>query len=132
MGDRGNIYIKQHNSELVGESGIYLYSHWGGCAMNRTLQTALGHKKRWDDESYLTRLIFCEMIKDEDYGEDVGFGISTYPGDNEHPLLAVDCKKQTISMQKFPYVASETPMKIWTFEEYLKDDFSRDGEPFED
>ena len=36
------------------------------------------------------------MIKDDVMG-DTGYGISTYLCDNEHPILEVDCKTQTVN-----------------------------------
>jgi len=76
MGDRGNI-------ELTYKSGsqIYFYTHWTGSILNETLARALNRGKgRWNDESYLARIIFSEMIKD-DVLDDVGYGIAPYQTD---------------------------------------------------
>jgi len=89
MGNRGNI--------KVGE--VYLYTHWEGSDLKEILKQALIRgKERWDDEAYLTRIIFCEMIKNN-VMESTGYGISTYICDNEHPILEVDCNKQEIRIQ---------------------------------
>ena len=96
MGDRGNIKV----------GGVYLYSHWGGSGLREVLKTVLKRKKRWIDEPYLTRMIFCEMMNEEKaelLGE-TGFGISVNICDNENEILEVDCKNQTvngISFEKF-------------------------------
>lgn len=86
MGDRGNI-------KLVGELNFpreaYLYTHWGGSDMKQILAEALEKSRsRWDDGSYLARVIFQTLIGKDDGV--TGFGLSTEPGDNEHPFLVVD------------------------------------------
>jgi hypothetical protein len=102
MGDRGNIKI----------GGVYLYTHWGGSEIKQTLQKALKKKWRWDDESYLARIIFCEMIRGEESGE-TGFGISTGIVDNEYDILEVDVANQTVQEGK----------RKWSFEEFILQDF---------
>ena len=103
MGDRGNILIKESKG---GE--IYFYSHWAGSMLAETAKAALIRGRgRWDDEQYLSRIIFSEMIKDE-LLETTGYGISTYQGDG-HVALIVDIAKQqvttengeTLSFEKF-------------------------------
>lgn len=87
MGDRGNIKVGK----------VYLYTHWGGSEIKNILKTALIRgKERWNDESYLTRIIFCEMIKSDVMGT-TGYGISTEVIDNEHDILEVDCDKQEVN-----------------------------------
>lgn len=98
MGDRGNIVVVHH----VGAKKIkriFLYTHWAGTEIASTLQTALQRKQRWDDEAYLTRIIFCEMIGDDIKGE-TGFGIGGECVDNEHNVLVVDCAKQTVGVSE--------------------------------
>jgi hypothetical protein len=76
MGDRGNVILTY---EEGGE--IYLYTHWGGSELKQTLKDALLRgRDRWDDPSYLARIIFSEMIKDNIDGN-TGFGIAPYYGD---------------------------------------------------
>ena len=91
MGDRGNIKV----------GNVYLYIHWGGSTLKGVLIRALKRKQRWNDEAYLTRIIFCEMMAEEQESLDgeTGFGISTKIQDNEHPILEVDCKTQTIKIE---------------------------------
>ena len=91
IGNRGNIKV----------GGVYLYTHWGGSYIKEILRSALIRgKNRWTDEGYLTRIIFCEMIKDDVLGE-TGFGISTYELDNEHTILEVDCERQEVNGVSF-------------------------------
>ena len=84
MGDRGNIEIKQPHAE----DSVFLYAHWRGCQIKGILADALAKGGRWSDPSYLTRIIFQEMISTDD--TTTGFGISVgSPDDNEYPIPLV-------------------------------------------
>ena len=92
MGDRGQILMK--------ETGVYLYSHWGGSVLKKIVKASLKRNQRWNDVEYLTRIIFCEMIKDYVTSE-TGFGIgNSEHGDNEHDLIIVDTETQTVQIGK--------------------------------
>jgi hypothetical protein len=105
MGDRGNIVMIE---EKGGE--IYLYTHWYGSNLPKILQRALIRgKDRWDDEAYLARTIFNEMVKDDILGEMNGYGISTYETDNNHANIKVKSSTQTI------FCGNE----IYSFQEYI-------------
>ncbi len=108
MGDRANILVKIDNRD----SGVYLYSHWGGTELPVILQEALAKRWRWQDAPYLTRIIFCEMVRGEEFGE-TGFGISTKCCDGDDRLLEVNCQTQLVIRQ--------TDGKSWTFEEFIKE-----------
>jgi hypothetical protein len=83
MGDRSNIVVTDRHG-----SRIYLYGHWMGAS-------ALAHAAhglesgRVGDPPYLTRIIFSSMVKN-DIDAETGFGISTYPPDNEYPIIVID------------------------------------------
>lgn len=116
MGDRANIVVRQHDGGLV-----YLYSHWGGCELWESLKTTLAKRWRWDDETYLARLIFQDMTRGcED--QETGFGISTSLTDNEYPLLVVDCDYKTVSVHNeddnLKDLATE-PIRRFSFAEYV-------------
>jgi hypothetical protein len=113
MGDRANVYVKMQ----YGEGGVYLYSHWGGYALPQTLQTALQRHERWDDDAYLTRIIFCQMVKGDEDGE-TGFGISAALCDNEHPIIHVDPAAGTVSFRPEDEIADEPSGCSWTFQEF--------------
>jgi len=105
MGDRANIKMVYEN-----DVEIYFYTHWGGSELPETLKSALIRgQSRWDDEPYLARIIFSEMIQDE-IMDTTGYGISPYECDNEHPIISV-----IPSSQKVKIGDSE-----WTFEEFVK------------
>ena len=104
MGDRGNIKVGK----------VYLYTHWGGSEIKDVLKKALKRKQRWNDEAYLTRIIFCEMVKD-DVESETGFGISTSLCDNEYNILEVDCEKQEVRE-----VTDEGKLvKKWSFTKFI-------------
>ncbi len=110
MGDRGNIKI-----EYQEQGEIYFYTHWGGSELEETLKAALKRGKgRWNDESYLARIIFSEMIRDN-VGDVTGYGIAPYLVDNENPVLIVNMKNYTVRV--------DGEDKITTFEEFVESGF---------
>jgi len=104
MGDRANVLIKSE-----GKEGVYLYTHWGGYELPQIVQNALKREERWDDEPYLNRIIFCEMVKDEIEGE-TGYGISGYVGDGDDRIILIDVNEQKISLNGIAY----------SFKDYIK------------
>lgn len=73
MGDRRNIIV-----EFSDELSVALYTHWAGSDAPQTLANALSRGQgRWNDPTYLTRIIFSEMIKDEVL-EETGYGIEPF------------------------------------------------------
>lgn len=108
MGERGQILIK--------DTGVYLYTHWTGYRLKNILQESLSKKWRWNDEDYLTRIIFDVMTKEE-HGTDTGYGIgSTQKSDLNYPLLIVDVKNQMVFEE----------LKLWSFENFLKEKFEEE------
>jgi len=80
--------------------------------LKQTLKEALARKQRWNDEEYLTRIVFCEMIKGDESNE-TGFGIGTVKhSDLNYPLLTVDCDNQTVKEEG----------KKWSFDDFCKDE----------
>ena len=102
MGDRGNVRV----------GGVYLYTHWGGTDIPGDVQRALKTGWRWDDTSYLARIIFEEMVGD-DRGTETGFGIDASEGVSNNPLVTVSCNEQRVS-----YASGES----WSFQEYVAAD----------
>lgn len=118
MGDRGNIVFKMEPAD------VWLYTHWCGTELAATLHTALSKRWRWRDDSYLARIVFCEMIKGQEDAE-TSYGIATSPPDNEHNILRVDCEKQEVSLyvynmsDKAGEVFIREPRQTWTFDAYV-------------
>jgi hypothetical protein len=95
MGDRAQIAIKDSGTDRR----VYLYTHWTGSELIPTLRRALARKQRWDDSCYLTRIIFCEMVKGDENSE-TGFGIDTAQhGDVYYKIPVLDCDTQMISWE---------------------------------
>lgn len=106
MGDRANVCLKQENDQ----GKIYLYTHWSGTKLPATVQNALQRSKdRWNDEPYLGRIIFSEMIKN-DIMDLTGYGISTYVCDGEDRIITIDVDNQTVS----------TKSKSYTFTQFIE------------
>ena len=82
MGDRANIKLIDNKDTEGKEIGVmWLYTHWGGHSLFEDLKSALIRgKSRWDDDSYLARIIFSEMIQGEVL-DTTGYGLSTQMGD---------------------------------------------------
>jgi hypothetical protein len=104
MGDRANVLVKS------GKNHVYLYTHWSGYNLPQIVQSAMKRgKNRWDDSQYLTRIIFCEMIKDSVMDE-TGYGISSEVGDGDNRIVTVNVDEQMVNLKgyKFPgYKGSE-------------------------
>ncbi len=93
MGDRGNIKIVYSQGEPV-----YFYTHWRGSEIQDIVKTALARRERWDDDLYLARIIFSEMIKGNESAE-TGFGIGPFECEEGSPLLTVNTEKQTVTFK---------------------------------
>ena len=95
MGDRGNIVIRQRKNTNADD--IWFYSHNGGEGLPLVLQQAIQRQVRWNDETYLARIIFCAMIcESDDLKGEIGYGISCRITDNEHSILVVDVPSQCV------------------------------------
>ena len=64
---------------------------------------------RWNDPSYLARIIFCQVVKGEEASL-TGYGISTMETDNEHPHIIVYAEDKKV----------EIAGNVWTFDEYAE------------
>lgn len=111
MGCRGNVKVKSDGREPV-----YLYSHWDAFELPKVVQRALRRKQRWNDEPYLARIIFSEMIKDN-VDSSTGFGISAYPTDGTNRIVHVDVSNQKVILDGKDYVELD-------FDEFIQLDMS--------
>ena len=91
MGNRASIVIKD------GDKEIWLYTHNGRNQLPMQLRAALNRgRERWDDPSYLTRIIFCEMIQHSVLAT-TGYGISADPCDGS--IITVNCNRLTVEVE---------------------------------
>ncbi len=109
MGMRQNIklvysesIVDKPESRVVDEKNvIYIYSHWGGgegygeSSLAQSLKAALSRRERWEDESYLARIIISEVLKDE-IGDATGFGLAPYEVDPQFETIVVDLASKTV------------------------------------
>lgn len=123
MGDRGNIVVSDGQS-----APVFLYTHWCGSEIPMILQRALKRGKgRWGDTSYLTRIIFSEMIRG-DLLESTGYGISTSMCDNEHNILFLDDVNHVVKVLKHTWgkeLEDLTVMAEFKYEKFLELNFDK-------
>jgi hypothetical protein len=98
MGNCAVIKVYQNLSRRDKNPPVFLYTHWNGDEIYGYLKRALSRRERWDDVSYLTRMIFCEMVKGCE-ADSTGYGISTFQPDSDHTILGVDTVKQEVSFE---------------------------------
>lgn len=117
MGDRANVFIPMIGADFKTPSGVYLYDHWGGATLPYHVQSALARRQRWDHDCYLARMIYCEMIRNQDFDDECGPAICSHRPDNEHPVIVVNCNTQKVG---FAMEGQEPRCYIeWTFDEYV-------------
>ena len=75
MGDRAHVKIVDGSY-----NPLYLYTHWGASTIVNDVYDALKLRERWNDSSYLARIIFDRMKKG-DIDSTISFGISTFKPD---------------------------------------------------
>lgn len=115
MGDRAN--VKWVDSD---DGVLHFYTHWSGYKLQATVAAALNRgRNRWDDDQYLARIVFCEMIQDDVVGGETGFGLATYVGDGEDRIVTVNTKTQTV----VDFAGVEH-----TFENYIQSYLGREDE----
>ncbi len=120
MGDRANCIIDQKWSDDNETPAVWLYTHWTGHDLPRTVQKALARRVRWDDPSYLARIVFDQMTAGQ-HGEETGFGITTEMTDNDgYPLLVLYPRKGIV---RFEDRNTREPLNEWSFESFLMVEF---------
>lgn len=95
MGDRASVKLNFGSRDDQALPPIYLYSHWGGSDMPATLALALRRgESRWDDDSYLARIIASAVFVDAGITDTTGAGLSPYPIEDVH--FEVDLTRQVV------------------------------------
>ena len=115
-------------------SGVYLYQHHDGYDLPHRVQNAISKNVRWNDEEYLTRIVFDSMKSEmeaylkKEYGEEphTGYGIGTSRhGDIEY-LVTIDCAAQQIEVLEGFGNDMDSSWK-GAFEDYSKLSLSESG-----
>jgi len=112
IGDRAQVKIKGH-----ADTCVYLYTHWGGYRVEMEVRKALALKERWDDDEYLARIIFCEMIGDNTEGT-TGYGIGTGEHGDIGLLITVDTVQQDVLIH---HVYADYDDKKFSFEDFINE-----------
>lgn len=116
MGDRRNVELVYGSIGNVEMPRIFLYTHWDGYDLPTIVADALNSPEgrgRWNDESYLARIIFSHMTKDAD--PETGYGIAPYVMDDNHPNIVVNLALHTVDGVPFEdYIKeySSNPVKV--------------------
>jgi hypothetical protein len=93
MGDRVTFAFQEKNGDV-----IYLYGHWAGYQMMSNLAHAIdAARPRWNDEGYATRIAISQLINDE-WSQELSWGITTYFCDSEHSVPVVNWADQTVKL----------------------------------
>jgi len=93
LGTRAQVKVV---SDCEHEAPVFLYQHYDGDQLLKTVKKAIRKKQRWNDFEYLCRIIFSEMIKDY-INDETGYGIGTNVHSDLDYLIVVDLKTQTIT-----------------------------------
>lgn len=84
-----------HGQVVMANSGVVLYQHDDGKSVYDAVYKALLRRKRWDQEDYLTRIIFSIMIRGR-VEEEAGHGIRSWVDSNIKYTIRVDVENQTV------------------------------------
>lgn len=119
MSDSAICVVKTHATDAE----VYLYTHDGGTNLLRDVQRALRRRARWNDPSYLTRMIFDEMTAGRQ-GSETGAGIDVRAGDNEcgRPYVVVDVPRLEVRLED---PVERNVVRRWTFYQFCKADLRR-------
>ena len=99
----------RRNVALVYEDDntIYLYTHRRAEEVNQIIKDALKCGDGWwHDESYVARIIFSEMVRDDFWGK-TGDSLAPYETYAEFPTVKVDLHKQTVDGVPFAELVQE-------------------------
>ena len=99
MGDRVTYVFEQKYSHP-----IFLYGHWAGENMMANLADAIvfaWDRIQMEDEPYATRQMISHLIGD-DWGQEYGWGLSTYYCDSEHSVPVISVIDRTVKLLPQP------------------------------
>ncbi len=103
MGDRANIHCYDGDKN----TGVFLYTHWKGLdackiAVAKSLARA---RDRWNDDQYMNRVIFQELIGDDN--GITGFGITSDVRDGEDRVMEVNYMLKEVTTDEGTFGFSE-------------------------
>lgn len=90
------IEYRNVNEDGIQDFPIFFYTHWDAEKLPQVIKDALIRgQDKWDDESYLARIIFSEMIKDNVL-DLTGYGIDIQEGQKDLPTITVNLSTQQV------------------------------------
>jgi hypothetical protein len=102
--------------EITGRYGtVFLYTHNKASDLLRTVRTVLTRQKYWQDEDYLSSMLFRELTRYEDNIETDGYGIGTKMYINADILISLDIPQQKIHIISI----SNKTHQCMVFEEFI-------------
>ena len=123
MGTRSQVFMVN--------SGVYLYQHWDGYNLPLEVQEALKLKARWNDEEYLTRIIFETMLENQS-DKTTGFGIGTIQHSDIEWLVEINAENQSIKISRWGWLEEKGYGELallWdgSFEQFINIDASEEA-----
>lgn len=78
MGDRASIELvyPKAGTYRKKEKSVWIYTHWGATAFPETLRSVLERNERWDDETYLARMIASAIFANAGITDSTGAGLA--------------------------------------------------------
>ena len=105
--------------EIISPYGrVYLYTHNDAKGLLTIVHNTLSLKVRWDDPDYLSRMLFCEMIPEQFWSSNSGYGIGTQLYADVELLVSLDTVNQKITLSSGSHEFSNFSM---SFEEFIVD-----------
>lgn len=105
--------------EIISPYGrVYLYTHDTARNLLANVYNILSKERRWDDPDYLSRMIFCEMIPEQFWNSETGFGIGTQLYADVELLVSLDTVNQKITVSSGLHEFDNFSM---TFKQFLVD-----------
>ena len=116
MGDRASIELVYPREGGKGERSIWLYTHWGATGFPDTLHGVLIQRQRWDDETYLARMIASAIFNNAGIGDSTGAGLA--PEYQDGVAWQVHLGDHTVT-QPGSWQDTRATGKTYTFDEFI-------------
>jgi hypothetical protein len=113
--------INSGQIEIVGPHGsVFLYTHNLAHNLVHVVRNVLEKKMRWNDPDYLARMLFCEMVPEELWYSDKGFGIGTEMYVDVKYIISIKTQIFTITLQERSEDDGIFRGTNYTFEDFLE------------
>jgi hypothetical protein len=88
--------------EITGPFGrVYLYTYKKGDNLISIVHNVLEKRVRWDDPDYLSRMLFCAMIDEDDLHGELDFGIGTQLYADVNTVVSVNTIYQQVAISSY-------------------------------